>query len=153
VYSEMKMCLAPCFKGCTDEAYAAEVGRVQAFLDTRGESLIRELAAERERFSTALDFETAAQQHAKVEKVKGIVSCADEICQRLYSLNAVIVQPSLEPKSVALFRFNNGALVGPEHFLAESDDSSQTLETRLRQALERLASPEARSAQQFMEEL
>ncbi len=30
VYSEMKMCLAPCFKGCTDEAYAAEVARVQA---------------------------------------------------------------------------------------------------------------------------
>jgi len=25
VYSEMKMCLAPCFKGCTDEQYRAEV--------------------------------------------------------------------------------------------------------------------------------
>ena len=22
IYSEMKMCLAPCFKGCTDEEYA-----------------------------------------------------------------------------------------------------------------------------------
>ena len=26
IYSEMKMCLAPCFKGCTDEDYHAEVG-------------------------------------------------------------------------------------------------------------------------------
>ena len=25
VYSEMKMCLAPCYKGCTDERYAEEV--------------------------------------------------------------------------------------------------------------------------------
>ena len=33
VYSEMKMCLAPCFKGCTDEAYAAEVARVETFFD------------------------------------------------------------------------------------------------------------------------
>jgi len=28
VYSEMKMCLAPCFKGCTDQEYSAEVERV-----------------------------------------------------------------------------------------------------------------------------
>ncbi len=35
IYSEMKMCLAPCFKGCTDEAYAAEVERVQEFLPER----------------------------------------------------------------------------------------------------------------------
>src|SRR6266700_3454028 len=31
IYSEMKMCLAPCFKGCTDQDYAAEVARVQAY--------------------------------------------------------------------------------------------------------------------------
>ena len=32
IYSEMKMCLAPCFKGCTDEEYTAEVGRVRDFI-------------------------------------------------------------------------------------------------------------------------
>src|SRR2546421_7107844 len=69
VYSEMKMCLAPCFKGCTDEAYIAEVERVQAFLDSCGQSLIQELEAGRERLSTSLDFEAAAQQHAKEGKV------------------------------------------------------------------------------------
>ena len=30
VYSEMKMCLAPCFRGCTDDEYRAEVVRVFA---------------------------------------------------------------------------------------------------------------------------
>jgi len=30
MYSEMKMCLAPCFKGCTDEAYHVEVSRCRA---------------------------------------------------------------------------------------------------------------------------
>src|SRR5947209_6374935 len=43
VYSEMKMCLAPCFKGCTDEACAAEVGRVQEYFDSGGQCLLREL--------------------------------------------------------------------------------------------------------------
>src|SRR5215469_7942482 len=74
VYSEMKMCLAPCFKGCTDEEYAAEVARVQAYLDSGGQSLMAEMEAERERLSTALEFEAAAQQHAKIAKVKGILS-------------------------------------------------------------------------------
>src|ERR1041385_7949613 len=41
VYSEMKMCLAPCFKGCTDGAYMAEVARVQAYLDSGGQSLLK----------------------------------------------------------------------------------------------------------------
>jgi len=31
VYSEMKMCLAPCFRGCTDDEYRAEVVRVEIF--------------------------------------------------------------------------------------------------------------------------
>ena len=40
IYSEMKMCLAPCFKGCSDEEYAAEVSRVQAYFDSGGDSLL-----------------------------------------------------------------------------------------------------------------
>ena len=113
VYSEMKMCLAPCFKGCTDEAYAAEVARVQEYFDSGGQSLLRELEAERERLSAELDFEAAAAQHAKVAKIKGILSACDDICGRLDRLDAVIIQPSAEAKSVALFRFHGGELLGP----------------------------------------
>src|SRR5580693_8412012 len=48
IYSEMKMCLAPCFKGCSDEEYVAEVNRVQAYFDSSGDSLLREFSADRE---------------------------------------------------------------------------------------------------------
>src|SRR6202030_4395637 len=48
IYSEMKMCLAPCFRGCTDDEYRAEVVRVEDFLDSRGESLKRQMGAERD---------------------------------------------------------------------------------------------------------
>ena len=116
VYSEMKMCLAPCFKGCTDEAYAAEVARVQEYFDSGGQSLLRELEAERERLSAELDFEAAAAQHAKVAKIKAILSACDDICGRLDRLDAVIIQPSAEAKSVALFRFHGGELLGPRRF-------------------------------------
>ena len=38
IYSEMKMCLAPCFAGCTAEEYAAEVDHVANFLSSGGAS-------------------------------------------------------------------------------------------------------------------
>ncbi|HEY6306406.1 MAG TPA: hypothetical protein VI488_08140 [Candidatus Angelobacter sp.] len=155
IYSEMKMCLAPCFKGCTDEAYAAEVTRVQAYFDSGGHSLVGEMEAERERLSTALDFEAAAQQHAKLAKAKGILSSIDEICRRLDKLDAVIIQPSAtaHPKSVALFRFRRGELAGPQPFIVETEDASQSLEQRIREMLQQFFLAGARSALQFMEEL
>jgi excinuclease ABC subunit C len=153
IYSEMKMCLAPCFKGCTDEAYAAEVARVQAYFDSGGESLVGAMEAERERLSAALDFEAAAQQHAKIAKVKGILSGADEICRRLDQLDAVIVQPSSEPKSVALFRFRRGELAGPHCLALEAENESQSLEHRVRETLREFEPAGAGSALQFTEEL
>ncbi len=153
VYSEMKMCLAPCFRGCTDEEYAAEVNRVRAFLDSCGGSLIEEATAERDRLSATLDFEAAAQQHARVEKIKSVVSPADEIYQRLDRLDAVVIQPAREQKSVVLFRFHKGELAGPEQFQVETEDGLQFEESLLHSALDTLLPSGARSAQQFMEEL
>jgi excinuclease ABC subunit C len=155
IYSEMKMCLAPCFKGCTDEAYAAEVARVQAYFDSGGHSLVGELEAERERLSAALDFEAAAQQHSRIAKAKGILSSTDEICRRLDKLDAMIIQPSVtaDPKSVALFRFRRGELAGPQPFIVETADASQSLEHRIREVLQQFVPAGAPSALQFMEEL
>jgi excinuclease UvrABC nuclease subunit len=153
VYSEMKMCLAPCFKGCTDEAYAAEVARVQAYFDSAGESLIQELEADRDRLSISLDFEAAAQQHARIGKVKGIVAGADEICRRLDQLDAVIIQPSSEKGAIALFRFLGGAFTGPAAPLIASEAEAEPLDQRLRAALDSLVPPRSPSAIQMMEEL
>jgi excinuclease UvrABC nuclease subunit len=134
VYSEMKMCLAPCFKGCTDEIYAAEVARVQEYFDSGGQSLLRELEAERERLSAELDFEAAAAQHAKVAKVKAILSACDDICGRLDRLDAVIIQPSAEARSVALFRFHGGQLTGPAHLAMEAEEEAQGATEQTQQA-------------------
>ncbi len=57
VYGEMKKCLAPCQMACSAEEYAAEARAVQAFFDTRGESMLAAIEAERERVSAAMEFE------------------------------------------------------------------------------------------------
>src|ERR1700676_2051055 len=48
IYSEMKMCLAPCFAGCTQQEYGSEVARLVNFLDTGGGSLRSIYEKERE---------------------------------------------------------------------------------------------------------
>jgi excinuclease ABC subunit C len=115
-YSEMKMCLAPCFKGCTDERYAQETEAVREFLATRGESLARQLEAERERASEELEFEKAAQIHARIQKVEAVRGLVSEIVRPLSLLNAVILQPSGDPLSVAVFRVTRGLVTGPAFF-------------------------------------
>jgi len=116
IYSEMKMCLAPCFAGCTDAEYLAEVVRVQDYLDTRAESLVTQLENEREAASVGLEFEKASAIHARIEKVKAPWSGVPEIVGRLEQLRAVIVQRSALDDHVALFEFRDGLLHGPVQF-------------------------------------
>ncbi len=68
IYSEMKMCLAPCFGGCGKEDYDVEVNRLVQFLETGGASLRASYEAEREKASEDLDFERASSIHKKLEK-------------------------------------------------------------------------------------
>ncbi len=175
IYSEMKMCLAPCFKGCTDEEYRSEVTRVQGFLDSRGQSLVREISSAREGAAENLAFEEAAGIHAKLEKLKSVVGQLPEIVGRIDRLFALIVQPAAtvsaassktsslkvgasiptEADSVALFLVQGGVVRGPQNFLIQPPEhtKSQSMEARV-EACIALASPlEANSAMETMEHL
>jgi hypothetical protein len=116
VYSEMKMCLAPCFKGCTDERYTEESAAVESFLATRGESRLVTLRAQRDQASAELAFETAATLHAQVQRVEAVHALAAELVRPLSRLRAVILQASANPDEVAVFLFEDGCLRGPAAF-------------------------------------
>jgi excinuclease UvrABC nuclease subunit len=155
VYSEMKMCLAPCFKGCTGEEYRAEVIRVQDFLDGQGESLKRDLAAERESASAKLEFETAAAIHARLEKLTPVLQQMPEIVRRIDQLNAVIVQRSAFRESVALFKIDSGVISIPVTFPISSSEhtKSQSMEARIDEVLSGSGTVERSSTLQAMEHL
>ena len=116
VYSEMKMCLAPCYKGCTDERYAEESHAVEQFLATRGESRLVPLRTQREEASANLEFESAAAIHAQVQKAEAVRALAPELVQPLSRLRALILQASASPEEVAVFLFEGGKMRGPENF-------------------------------------
>jgi excinuclease ABC subunit C len=116
VYSEMKMCLAPCFKGCTDERYAEESAAVESFLATRGESRLVTLRSERDQASADLAFESAATLHAQIQRVEAVHALAAELVRPLSKLRAVILQACASPDEVAVFLFDGGRLRGPAGF-------------------------------------
>ena len=113
VYSEMKKCLAPCFKGCTDARYAEESAAVHAFLATHGQSLITDLARQRDEASAALDFERAAELHGRLAKVESAAALMPPAIRSLDHLSGVIIQPSGQPEQVELFLLTRGNIAGP----------------------------------------
>ena len=141
IYSEMKMCLAPCFAGCTQQEYDAEAFRVVETLATLGEFVTNEIEREREAASAALDFERAAALHKRLEKVSGVLRSLPDLPRRIEDLDAVILQRGSDEKTVALFPVRGGLLVEPL-FLNFGELSSQprSVEAMLRQVLEPLRS-------------
>lgn len=124
IYSEMKMCLAPCFAGCTKEEYDAEVTRLVLSLNTSGESLAGEIEEERERASAGLDFERAAALHKRLEKVNDVLRGLPELTRRIEELDAVILQRAAEEQTIAVFAVRGGRLAEP-FFLRFAELASQ----------------------------
>jgi excinuclease UvrABC nuclease subunit len=159
IYSEMKMCLAPCFKGCSDEEYAAEVGRVQQFFESGGHSLVREIERQRDDASTNLDFEAAAALHTRLEKVKAAAAQLPSIVRRLDELNGVMVQPLADRESVALFKIAAGRICAPvalnvgQPAGAQIVSKLQSVESRIAEALAPVEAPKLRGALEWMEHL
>ena len=155
IYSEMKMCLAPCFKGCTDDEYRAEVAHVQSYFDSAGNSLVREISAQRDAASADLDYESAAAHHTRLEKLQPTVNQLPEIIRRIDQLSALIVQPSASPNCVNFFRVHRGLLDGPISFSIQSPEhaKSQSIESRVQELLSAFEQPAPKSAPEAMEHL
>jgi excinuclease ABC subunit C len=124
IYSEMKMCLAPCFAGCSKEEYDTEVQRLVQFLDSNGDSLRTAIADDRERASADLDFERAALLHKRIEKLDEALRFRPELARRIADLNAVILQRSSEEQCIGVFGIHGGRLAEP-FFLRFGEIASQ----------------------------
>jgi len=117
LYSEMKMCMAPCFAGCSDEEYAAEVVRVESFLASSGASLVGEFEQSRDAATAAEDFERSAAIHKKIEKVTATLRLLPELAHPIHELDAVILQRSSAEQTITAFAVRRGFLSPP--FLLE----------------------------------
>jgi excinuclease ABC subunit C len=155
IYSEMKMCLAPCFRGCTDEEYRTEVSRVQSYFDSGGTSLLHEISTQRDAASTNLDFEAAAAIHARLEKLQPTLSQLPDIVRRIDRLSALMVQPSASPTCVNFFHIHAASIDGPLVFPIQSAEhtKSQSIESRVQETLNASPPADPKNALETMEHL
>ncbi len=155
IYSEMKMCLAPCLAGCTKEEYDVEVNRLVEFLQTGGGSLRATYEQDRERASEALDFERAAAVHKKLEKLDDALRAGPEIARRVQDLNAVILQRMAEEQTIGIFGVCGGRLAEPFALRFGETSRPRSAEETVRDYLERMMNPPmaAENARQAATEL
>jgi excinuclease UvrABC nuclease subunit len=143
IYSEMKMCLAPCFAGCTKEEYDVETGRVLATLASSGDALTEELERDREAASDALDFERAAAMHKRLEKASAVLRGLPEVARRIDELDAVILQRAAEDKTIIAFPVLEGLLAEPIFIrFGELSSEPRSVEAMLKQGLEGQLGPD-----------
>lgn len=139
IYGEMNMCLRPCQMIVTVEQYSTEVERVAQFLRTDGLQLIERTSSSRDRFSEELNFEEAARQHRKIERIRQILSLRDDLVIDIERLSGVAVAASSTPAAVNLLFFRRGWWHGPVTFeLGVATGPGVSMDRRLRELVQAL---------------
>lgn len=133
VYGEMNLCLRPCQQAVSREGYWSEVERAAEFLRTQGRSLLDALIAARDRLSDELNFEEAARQHRRIEKIEQALRRREELAADIEKLCGVAVTAAATPGVVGLWFLVRGCWQAPRWVDLRPDVSTGvSLDHRLR---------------------
>ena len=116
IYGEMGKCLRPCQQIVSREEYRSEAARVGEFLTADGAALISVTSAARDRLSAEMDFEEAARQHKKLERIQSVLSLRGDLACDIDRLYGVAIAPGLAPDCVMLWFVCQGAWQAPIKF-------------------------------------
>jgi len=140
IYGEMNMCLRPCQQVVTPEEYRSEVHRVEEFLSGDGAALLATVAAARDRLSHEMNFEEAARQHKRLERIQEVLAQRDDLVCDIDRLYGVAVAPATAADSVQLWFVCQGSWQAPVEFALTSNVS---LDQRLRELVASIAPVQA----------
>jgi excinuclease ABC subunit C len=116
IYGEMNRCLRPCQQVVSRQEYLSEVERVQEFLTGNGAALISVASAARDRLSVEMNFEEAARQHKRLERIQGVLALRGDLVCDIDRLYGVAVAPCLAADSVLLWFVWQGVWQAPVRF-------------------------------------
>lgn len=137
IYGEMGKCLRPCQEAVGKEEYAGEVARVLEFLKTDGASLLESVIASRDRLSAEMEFEQAARQHKRVEKIQEMLRSRDELARHVERMHGIAVLPASQPDAVDLALVRDGYWQGIRRLTFEIGEGKPVpLDRRLRELIE-----------------
>jgi excinuclease UvrABC nuclease subunit len=153
IYGEMAMCLRPCQQVVGPAEYRAEVDRVVEFLRTDGHSLLDAIERSRDRMSEEMQFEEAARQHKRLEKVQEALKLRDDLARDVDRLSGVAITASLATDSVELWFVREGNWQAPARFTFEvAEGKPVSLDRKLRETLAAVAPRKltARERQEYL---
>lgn len=154
IYGEMGMCLRPCQQVVGPDEYRHEVDRAAEFLASGGRSLLASIGKTRDRLSEEMDFEAAARQHKRLEKVQEVIRLADELARDLGRLHGVAITRSVEPGAVELWFVREGYWLPRRRFgFAMPEGRIASLDQRLREVFAALDPPPPAAARERQERL
>jgi excinuclease ABC subunit C len=137
IYGEMGKCLRPCQQAVGREEYAGEVGRVVDFLRTDGASLLDNVVASRDRLSASMEFEQAARQHKRAEKIEEMMRTRDPMAREVEHLHAIAVTQSSCPGAANIAFVYGGYWYGLFELTFELGEGKPVpLDRRLREMIE-----------------
>jgi excinuclease ABC subunit C len=144
IYGEMNMCLRPCQQVVSREEYFSEVQRVEEFLNGDGAALLSTTAAARDRLSVEMNFEEAARQHKRMERIQAVLAQRDDLVCDVDRLYGVAIAPAAAADSVLLWFVCRGSWQAPVEFPLTSLVS---LDQRLRELVASISPVEASLAE------
>jgi excinuclease ABC subunit C len=134
IYGEMGMCLRPCQEVVGPGEYGHEIDRVLEFLHTDGHSLLDSISRSRDRLSEEMQFEDAARQHKRYEKVQEVLKLRDELACDIDRMYGVAIAPSVAPDSVDLWPMHAGQLQPAQRLSFEVEEGKPvSLDRKLRE--------------------
>jgi excinuclease ABC subunit C len=139
IYGEMNKCLRPCQQIVSIDEYRSEASRVEQFLRSGGASLREPAEAARDRASSEMQFEEAAQMHERIERIAQVEALSGDLARSVDQLCGVAVLPSSEPGAVELWFLATGAWQDPQRLqVSELLGAGGSLDRRLRELVAQL---------------
>jgi excinuclease ABC subunit C len=153
MYGEMGMCLRPCQQAVGADEYAHEVQRVVDFLATDGRSLIEPTISARDSLSQEMQFEAAAREHKRLEKIQEVLKLRDGLAKDIERLHGVAVTRSAADQAVELWFVQAGCWLGASRITFEVVEGKPvSLDQKLRESAAALqpASQTLRERQEYL---
>jgi len=135
IYGEMNQCMRPCQAVVGQGEYATEVSRLTGFIESHGTTLVEAIGHARDRASEDLEFEEAARQHRRFEKVEVLLRLAGEITTDIRFANGVSAVKA--GTGVALYFLTDGVWQQRVEFDMRMQ-AGESMDRRLRQVVEGL---------------
>lgn len=141
IYGEMNLCLRPCQQAVTVEEYGSETERARHFLSSGGRSMLDVIQSARDRLSEEMQYEAAAREHSRYEKVQQMLRARGDLAEPIDKLSGVAIQPSHEPETVDLWFMLAGVWLPAVRFPLLPGGQMIPLDRRLHEVTASLCQP------------